>query len=243
MNLPDNISERISGWIAERAKSAGARGVVLGLSGGLDYSVTAILCEKTLGEEVLALFMPCHSDHQDLEHAKMLAEKFGIRTETIDLTETYNTITRSLPKGDRIAKANIKPRLRMLTLYYFANLHKYLVVGTGNKTEILTGYSTKYGDSAADLLPLGGLYKTQVTDLAIKLGIPREIIDKEPSAGLWPNQTDEKEMGIAYEELDRILEAIEKNNTKDLDQDKLQRVKDMINKSEHKREAPPICKV
>ncbi len=220
--------EKISEWIAEKVKSAGAKGVVLGLSGGLDSSVTAVLCKKALGSNVLALLMPCHSNPKDLEHATLLAKKFGIETETIDLTEIYDKILQSLPKGDKIPLANIKPRLRMLTLYYFANLKKYLVVGTGNKTELLTGYLTKHADSAADILPLGDLFKTQVIELARELGIPDEITGKPPSAGLWKGQHDEKELGITYGELDRILEALENNKTQGLDPDRIKQVRDMI---------------
>ncbi len=237
------IPEKISEWIAERVKSAGAKGAVLGLSGGLDSSVTAVLCKKALDENVLGLLMPCHSDPKDLEHAKLITEKFNIKTETIDLSEAYDTIARSLPEGDQISRANIKPRLRMLTLYYFANLKKYLVVGTGNKTELLIGYLTKHADSAADILPLGDLFKTQVIELARELGIPDEIINKSPSAGLWKGQYDEKELGITYGELDRILEALENNKTQGLDPDKLKQVKDMIKKSKHKREVPPVCRL
>lgn len=239
--MPKNCPERISGWIAKMVKSSGAKGIVLGMSGGLDSSVAAVLCRMALGRNVLGLIMPCHSNQGDSIHALLLAKKFRIKTETIDLTETYGTLLKTLPEGNRVPLANIKPRLRMLTLYYFANLKRYLVVGTGNKSEILLGYATKHGDSASDMLPLGGLYKTQVRELARELGIPGEIMDKSPSAGLWPGQTDEGEMGIPYEELDRILMALENGNVKGLDPDKLQRVRAMIGKSRHKREVPAVC--
>lgn len=238
-----NIQEKISEWIAENVKSSGAKGAVLGLSGGLDSSATALLCKKALGERVLGLIMPCHSNPQDIEHAKLLADKFKIETETIDLTETYDNLVKNLPPGNKISLANLKPRLRMLTLYYFANLKGFLVTGTGNKTELSLGYSTKNGDGASDILPLGGLYKTQIKELSRELSIPQEILDKPPSAGLWPNQTDEKELGMPYQELDRILQALEEKKTEGLDHDKLQRVKEMIRKSKHKREVPPICRL
>lgn len=235
--------EKISKWIAERVKEAGAKGVVLGMSGGIDSSVVAVLCRRALGKNALALLMPCHSEPEDMEHAKLVAKRFGIETKIIDLTETYDSIVKKLPGGDKISLANIKPRLRMLTLYYFANLHNYLVAGTSNKTEILTGYVSKYGDSAVDMEPIGDLYKNQVIELARQLDIQDEIISKTPSAGLWKGQTDEGELGIPYKDLDRILDALENNSTGGLDPGKVRKVKDMIRKSRHKREVPPICRL
>lgn len=243
MTLPENCLERIQEWIKEKVDEAKLEGIVLGLSGGLDSSVAAVLCKKALRDRVLALLMPCHSDPQDLEHAKLVAGKFGIRTETIDLTESYETVLKSLPEGDKLARANLKPRLRMLTLYYFANLNRYLVAGTGNKTELSLGYFTKHGDGAMDILPLGGLFKTQVIELAGKLEIPSEIKNKPPSAGLWLGQRDEAELGMPYEELDRILKALEKGETRGLNPARLERVRELVKKSQHKRGVPPVCRL
>ncbi|RLJ06353.1 MAG: NAD(+) synthetase [Candidatus Aenigmatarchaeota archaeon] len=231
-------AEEIANWIKNKVEEANAKGAVIGMSGGVDSSLAAVLCKKALGDNLLGILMPCHSNPSDLEHAKIVAEKFGIPTQTVDLTEIYDKLLKTLPDGNQIAKANLKPRLRMLALYYFANKLGYLVAGTGNKTEIMVGYFTKYGDGGVDIEPIGGLYKTQVRELAKELGIPEEIITKPPSAGLWEGQTDEGEMGITYEELDKILQALEKGDTEGLDPEKVEKVKQMIQKSEHKRKPP-----
>lgn len=237
------LSEQISDWIAERVREAEAEGIVFGLSGGVDSSLTAALAKKALGDEVLGVLMPCHSNPTDLEHARLLAAKFGIETEYVDLGPVFDSLMASMPKGSDLAVANLKPRLRMATLYYFANSRNYLVAGTGNKSELTMGYFTKYGDGGADLLPLGDLLKSQVRELARELGIPEEIIAKPPSAGLWAGQTDEGEMGITYDELDRIIAAIERGDTSECDQATLERVKAMMAASEHKRQPIPICKI
>ncbi len=244
------LADRISGWIKEKVEEAVAEGIVLGLSGGVDSSLTAALAKKALGDKVLGLLMPCHSDPTDLEHARMVAIKLGIETEYVDLGPVFDSLMASLPRGSDLAVANLKPRLRMATLYYFANSRNYLVAGTGNKSELTVGYFTKYGDGGADLLPLGDLLKSQVRELARELGVPEEIIAKPPSAGLWAGQTDEGEMGITYDELDRTILAVdlhrnsgEKGDTRGCDEAILERVKAMMVASEHKRLPIPICKI
>jgi NAD+ synthase len=237
------LSEQISGWIGERVREAKAEGIVLGLSGGVDSSLTAALAKKALGDKVLGLLMPCHSDPTDLEHARLVATKFSIETEYVDLGLVFDRLTASLPRGSDLAVANLKPRLRMATLYYFANSRNYLVAGSGNKSELTVGYFTKYGDGGVDLLPLGDVLKYQVREMAHELGVPEEIIAKPPSAGLWPGQTDEGEMGITYDELDRTIAAIEKGDTRDCDEAILERVKAMRAASEHKRQPIPVCKI
>ena len=237
------VAGRISSWIRERVEEAGAKGVVLGISGGIDSSVTAVLAKKGLGDGVLGVIMPCHSDPTDVEHARRVAAQFGIGTEYVDLTPVFDCLLEALPPGDRVAVGNLKPRLRMATLYYFANSRHYLVMGTGNKSEIMVGYTTKYGDSGVDILPLGDLLKTQVRELAHELGIPEEVIVKPPSAGLWEGQTDEGEMGISYDELDEILMAIESSDVDGCNQQTLARVRAMMAASQHKREPIPICEL
>jgi len=237
------LANYISGWIKEKVEEAGAEGIVLGLSGGVDSSLTAALAKKALGDKVLGLLMPCHSDPTDLEHAKLVAARFDIETEYVDLGPVFDSLMASLPRGSDLAVANLKPRLRMATLYYFANSRNYLVAGTGNRSEIAVGYFTKYGDGGADILPLGDLLKYQVREMARELGVPEEIIAKSPSAGLWAGQTDEGEMGITYEELDRTILAIEGGDTSGYDKTTLERVKAMRAASEHKRQPIPICKI
>jgi NAD+ synthase len=238
-----DLANYISAWIKEKVREAGAEGIVLGLSGGVDSALTAALARKALGDKVLGLLMPCHSDPTDLEHGKLVAERFGLETTYVDLGPVFDRLRASLPRGDDMAVANLKPRLRMTTLYYFANSRNYLVAGTGNKSELTIGYSTKYGDGGVDILPLGDLLKSQVRELARELGVPQEIIAKPPSAGLWPGQTDEGEMGITYDELDRTISAIEKGDTSDFDEATLERVKAMMAASRHKRLPVPICKI
>jgi len=237
------LAHYISAWIKEKVEEAGAEGVVVGLSGGVDSSLTAVLARKALGDKVLGLLMPCHSNPTDLEHARLVAARFGIETEYVDLGPVFDSLIASLPQGNDIAVANLKPRLRMATLYYFANSRNYLVAGTGNKSEIKVGYFTKFGDGGVDILPLGDLLKTQVRELARELGIPEEIIAKPPSAGLWAGQTDEGEMGITYDELDSIISTIEKGDTSGCDGATLERVKAMMAAAEHKRLPIPICKI
>ncbi len=233
---PSAVIEHVTGWIRHQMKLAGAGGAVLGLSGGLDSSVLGVLCKRALGPSVRGLMLPCHSDPVDEVHARLVAERFDISTETIDLGPAFDLLASILPPGDKLAVANLKARLRMMVLYYYANQLGYLVMGSGNKSELMVGYFTKYGDGAVDLLPLGGLLKTQVRVLASELGIPREILDKPPSAGLWKGQTDEGEMGITYEELDMALVALQGVRQEDTPgDDVLEQVRRMVANTQHKR--------
>ncbi len=237
---PPELAERISAWMGQMVTRAGMKGVVLGLSGGVDSALVAALARRAPGLEVLGLILPCHSDPLDEEHAQLVARLFHIETERIDLAPPYDELLAVLPPGDRVAMANLKPRLRMIVLYHFAKLRRYLVAGTGNRSEIAVGYFTKYGDGGADILPLASLLKTEVRTLARQVGIPPEIIDKPPSAGLWEGQTDEAELGFSYEQLDAALIALDKGGTQDVPISVLRRVKEMIASSEHKRAPIPI---
>ena len=171
MNSED-IATSLSLWIRERVTEAGAKGAVMGLSGGMDSSVAAVLCQRAFPETTLGIIMPCHSPKEDIEHAKALAQRFSIPTKTVALDSTFDTLLKALPDDKastdikRLAQANLKARLRMLTLYYFANKLNYLVVGSGNRVERAIGYFTKYGDGGVDIQPLGSLLKSQVKELA-----------------------------------------------------------------------------
>jgi NAD+ synthase len=242
MKLLPETADKIVSWLRDYATGAGARGYVLGLSGGIDSACTAVLCQRAMDVNVLGVLMPCNSTAQDAELACLLAETFGIRTVTVALEPAYDTLLGALPPGtSTLARANMKPRLRMTALYALAQTHGYLVAGTGNRSELAVGYFTKYGDGGVDVEPLGELYKVQVRQLACELGIPQPIIDRPPSAGLWEGQTDEEELGITYNALDTALAAIESGETKRLDPALLARVQQMAANSVHKRSMPPAC--
>jgi NAD+ synthase len=184
--------------------------------------------------------MPCHSGPRDAEDAALAARAWGMQPELYDLSAIHDAYRQLLPPGSDLANANLKPRLRMITLYHRANTLGRLVVGTGNKSELLVGYYTKFGDGGVDLLPIAGLYKHQVRELARELGVPDELIQKPPSAGLWEGQTDEAEMGMSYAQLDAALDAIERGATDGIAPNVLERVQAMMRGSEHKRRLAPI---
>jgi len=236
------LAGRISEWIRQKVKEAGAEGVVVGISGGVDSSVVASLAKKAVGEKVLGVIMPCESEPLDEKYAWLVAEKLKIKAERVVLDSLYHRFSELLPSGKRLALANLKARLRMTTLYYFANNLNYLVVGTGNKSEISVGYFTKYGDGGCDILPLGDLLKTEVRKLARVLELPEEIINRVPSAGLWGGQTDEEEMGLRYEDLDEIISAIEAGKGSLTPKEVVARVKRLIEASQHKRSPVAVFK-
>lgn len=240
------MSELIDGitdWLANSGSAAGTKGAVVGLSGGIDSAVTAALCRRAFRDNVLCVIMPCESCRRDEEDAQLVAAELGVGAVTVRLDETYAVLARALPDATPMARANLKPRLRMATLYSFANSLNYMVIGTGNKTEIMVGYFTKHGDGGVDILPIGGLYKTQVRALARELGLPERIIEKPPSAGLREGQTDEGDLGISYEKLDRTLDAIETGKTECVSPPTLARVERMIERGVHKRAGPRLHEV
>jgi NAD+ synthase len=216
---------------------------VFGLSGGLDSSVVAALCKRAFAEEILGVIMPCYSIPEDAEHARLVAGKFAIPTREVVLDGVLDTLLEVLPPAtgeaslSQLAKANLKVRLRMITLYYFANQLRYLVVGSSNRSELAVGYFTKYGDGGSDILPLGSLVKGQVRELALFLGVPRPIVDKPPSAGLWAGQTDEAELGIGYQELDRYLLSGE------APAELKRQIESRIAANAHKRLPPPVADI
>jgi NAD+ synthase len=237
----EKLAAHLTAWIAVEVAAAGGAGVVYGLSGGIDSAVVAALAERAFPHHSLGVVMPCHSDPQDAEDAHVVAHHFDVPTTTVDLGPVYDVLVETLSASStdlpesRLATANLKPRLRMTTLYAFANQLDYRVLGTGNRSEISVGYFTKYGDGGADFLPLGGLVKSEVRDLARHLQVPERIIEKPPSAGLWPDQTDEGEMGLTYEELDAYLLTNEASPAVKA------KVDAMHAASEHKRALPRIA--
>lgn len=209
--MVDDLAKKIETWLRQQMVDRGARGLVVGLSGGIDSAVTAALCLNACPGNTLGLIMPCHSDPRDAEHAVLLAKKIGLEYKTVVLDEIFSQMVIMLtgeeydPGQRDLPIVNIKPRLRMTTLYFHASRRRSLVVGTSNLCEITVGYNTKYGDGGADLLPIANLVKGEVRKLARHLGVPQEIIEKPPSAGLWHGHDDEKELGVTYDQLDRYL--------------------------------------
>lgn len=228
---PARLREQLVAWLRALQRECAVQGFLFGLSGGIDSAVVCALAAEAIGpERCLALVLPIESPPEDARLACAVAERFGVRAITIDLSAAFRALVETLadyreraarlgeasnapPEGvpsraataDSLALANVKPRLRMTALYYYANLLGYLVLGTGNRDELAVGYYTKHGDGAADALPLGDLVKGEVRALARELGVPAAVIERAPTAGLWPGQTDEAEMGFSYEQLDRYL--------------------------------------
>ncbi len=214
LDLP-SVETRINRFIKDYVEECGAEGVVLGVSGGLDSSTTAALASLSLGgDKVLGISMPEEEtyDDTDIQHSKLLAKKFGFNLQMIDISSTLKACFQSLPIYDdthKLSKGNVKARIRMVYLYYYSNKLNRLVCGASDKSETMSGYFTKWGDGAADISPIMDLYKTQVRQLALHIGVPLEIVAKPPSPRLWPNQLAEKELGIKYETLDLILFGLE----------------------------------
>ena len=218
-------ANEIAAWMKERVASAGSAGIAVGLSGGIDSAVVIGLAAIAAAGHVVGVIMPCHSDPQDEADARLAAHHFGVAAIRLDLAPAYDRLIiglgsaiGELPPGQRPAPAtdetdirarlplaNVKPRLRMTSLYFVANSLNYLVAGTGNRSELAIGYFTKYGDGGVDMLPIGRLFKSGVRAIAREIGVPARIIDKAPSAGLWLGQTDEAEMGFTYAELETYL--------------------------------------
>jgi NAD+ synthase len=225
------------------------------LSGGVDSAVVARLCQMASPEAVVGVMMPCHSDPRDLADARLLAAHFAIPTVRVDLAPAYDRLVEDLQRAiavlpsdqqpvaaseapdirARVPLANVKPRLRMTTLYFVANTLNYLVVGTGNRSELTIGYFTKYGDGGVDLLPLATLLKSEVRAMAKELGVPDSIIEKAPSAGLWLGQADEDEMGFTYAELENYLT----NGPETVSPALAMRIERLVRGSDHKRSPIP----
>lgn len=253
MSIDTTLARNIlTGFIRTEVKRAGFEHIVLGLSGGLDSALACYLAAEALGaENVLAIRMPYKtSSAESLEHAQLVIDALGVKTLTIPITEMVDPLFNRFPDMENRRKGNIMARQRMIILFDQSEAFKGLVLGTGNKTEILLGYSTLYGDSACALNPIGDLYKTQVRQLSHDMGIARVLIDKAPSADLWAGQTDEGELGFTYEEVDKLLfllidqrytpeECVENGFSIEFVRQVLRRVQ----KNQFKRVLPPIAKL
>lgn len=224
----------LSQWIAARVREAGARGVVIGISGGIDSAVCAALAHKALGENALGLLLPCHSSPTDRRDAHRVVQHVGLTFEEIDLSPAFDALAGILGPADPKLYGNLKARLRMAALYHRAASLRYLVLGTSNRSEWEIGYFTKHADGAADLQPILHLLKCEVRTLAEALGLPREIIDRPPSAGLWEGQTDEGELGFTYDQLDAYLQG----HTGKVDPSVQERIQALQKATAHKRRPP-----
>lgn len=239
----------ITSFIRDQVEAAGAEGAVLGISGGLDSATVAFLAARALGKDrVFALILPEAgvTPEADVGDAREVASILGIEAEEIDISKVLRSYFAVLPAkaAPAVVNGNLKARVRMTILYWHANLFRRLVLGTGNKTEIMLGYSTKFGDGAADILPISGLYKDEVRALARRLGVPDRILDKAPTAGLWPGQTDEGELGITYEDANAILRGMEAGRSQndlaaEFGAEKLALIEERVAAGRHKRELPP----
>ena len=230
-------------WLRERVTEAKAKGLVVGISGGVDSAVVAGLCSRAFPENCIGVIMPSQSDPDDKEDALWIAEGFELRTIEVNLGGAYTQIMGQVKKdlesqgckleGEKISQGNLKARLRMSTLYSVANALNYMVVGTDNAPESYTGYFTKYGDGGVDLLPISSLTKAEVRAWARMLGLPMRIATRVPTAGLWEGQTDEAELGLTYDQIDRYLLG------EKVSSEVQERVETLHRQSEHKRHLPP----
>ncbi|MFD1018890.1 NAD(+) synthase [Thalassobacillus hwangdonensis] len=236
--------EHIVEWLKQKGEEANVKGMLVGVSGGIDSAVVANLIKKAFPENSLGVIMPCKSQSSDADHAHQVIEECGIDHMTVDLTDTHNTMFGAIKEqlkaagtlneaNEKLADANLRARLRMSTLYTIATNHNYLVVGTDNAAEWYTGYFTKYGDGGVDLVPLVNLTKGEVREMAGYLNVPEAVINKQPSAGLWEGQTDENEMGTSYDMIDKHIKGEE------IPEKDKEIIEAMHRKSAHKRSLAP----
>ncbi|MHA2203479.1 MAG: NAD+ synthase [Candidatus Hodarchaeales archaeon] len=245
----------IEDFIRTRVSEAGAKGVIIGLSGGIDSAVVASIAVRALSSKnVFALFLPSKTTPSaDLKDVKLLCSHLKLELTEIDIQNLITNFSEELKESENpslMEWANVKPRIRQVIFYFFANRLNYLLCGAGNKSELMIGYFTKFGDSAVDILPIGDVYKTHVYQLGEYLDISGNILTKAPSAGLWEGQTDEAEIGMSYLHLDSILYGLERFQNEVEVADYLQipvaevkRVRSMLYQSEHKRRGPLIFKL
>jgi len=251
------IRDIIINSIKTRVEKFGFKGAVINLSGGVDSSLVSKLASMALGnKKTYALILPEEgiTSEKDVKDAEDLCRELNINYEIIPINKPLDSFkeTLSFIKGDlKSGIANLKPRIRMIYAYFYANAKKLLVVGTSNKTELLLGYGTKYGDLGADIYPIGDLYKTQVWQLAEFVNIRADIVKKTPSAGLWKGQTDEEELGYTYYQIDRVLYCLvdlelsvrETARILKIEESAVWDLYERIIKNEHKRRPPTITKI
>lgn len=245
MNLTvERKIEKTVEWLRNQVKNSGTNGIVVGLSGGIDSSVVGFLIKRAFPENSIGIIMPCKSNEKDRQDAEAVAQAAGLEYIVIDLTDEQDKILRKVVmeldkknkdtnKNYRLTDANLRARLRMSTLYAVANSLNYLVAGTDNAAEVYTGYFTKYGDGGVDILPIANLTKREVYEWGRFLGVPKSVLDRPPSAGLWEGQTDEAEMGTTYNMIDDLLEG------KEIPEKDREIIERLHKRTEHKRKMPP----
>jgi NAD+ synthase len=246
------VRNKLVRFIKDQMAGAGFSKAVIGVSGGVDSAVSVTLAAEALGKEnVLGVMMPYRSSNpKSIEDAKTVIKVTGIRSDLVDISKMVDSYCGEHKIADSIRKGNVMARMRMIVLYDFSAREKALVIGTSNRTEILVGYGTQHGDIACAINPLGGLYKSQIWQLAETIGVPKEVIEKAPSADLWEGQTDEGELGITYAKLDALLfEMIDKQHSdKELveqgfDSELINKMHGMIQKNQFKSRLPVIAKI
>ena len=250
------ISRKITEFISNEVRKSGLKGAIIAVSGGIDSALTLSLTAKALGpERVRAITIPERdiTPDSDITDVMRLTALYDVTCDIVEITPTLEALSRALPlidPSDRLATGNIRPRVRMIVSYHYANALNMMVMGSSNKTELLTGYFTKYGDGGVDLMPLGDLYKCQVRQLASYMGVPQEIINKTPTAGLWPGQSDEGEMGAPYDTIDLILWGREKGVSAQeiasgigVDLGLVESILARVERSEHKRRIPLLLRL
>lgn len=249
---PEITRNRITDFIRTQIHTAGFRRAVVGVSGGVDSAVTCYLTAEALGpQNVLALLMPYKTTTtESIEHAGLVIEATEVHEITVPITDMVDPLFAQFPEADRVRRGNAMARARMIVLYDQSAAFNGLVVGTGNKTEILLGYTTLYGDSACALIPVGDLYKTQLRQLAHAIGVPEVIIAKPPSADLWIEQTDEGELGFTYQDVDRLfLYLVDEGYSPQACEDAgfdpafIKAVIERMRQNQFKRALPPIAKL
>jgi NAD+ synthase len=247
------VKRRIIAFIKRKVEESEAEGAVLGISGGIDSAVTAYLCVEALGSRrVMGLIMPDlrATPEEDVKDARLVASELCIEVKEIDVAQIHKAYMKSL-ESNRLAEGNLRARIRMSLLYYHANMMNRLVVGTGDRSELLLGYFTKFGDGGVDILPIADLYKTEVRRLGEALGINRRIVAKRSSPRLWPGHIAESEIGMSYEVIDRLfrlrfeegLEVPAIAGKMKLSEAKLNAILEKYEASEHKRRMPEVCKL
>jgi len=251
--LPAHAAATVRTFLEAHALAPGLDGVVVGLSGGIDSALTARLARDALGPaHVLGILLPDAGYASELvRETEEYGRSLGIETRTASIEPIVAAFRAALPASDdRVALGNTKARIRMTLLYAFARSTNRLVAGAGNKSELLLGYFTKYGDGGVDLLPIGDLYKTEVKVLAKELGLPEPILARAPTAGLWQGQTDEGELGASYADIDRVLRGAEELRPEEeivertgLPREKVRSILARIDASRHKRRLPPVAKI